>query len=152
MDESESEMEIKPTYVGGNPVCSFDKCPRFNFVMNDYPNCFQGFCAQKLRQQRNEARAENKRLKAEVEALKSGAIAELEKLYGRCCDHLLDKPCIPGPKQQDVPPLIKAELGCMTCRNASRKITETYCDDCKLRDGSNGSKWQPLKHEGETHE
>jgi len=129
MDESESEMEIKPTYVGGNPVCSFDKCPRFNFVMNDYPNCFQGFCAQKLRQQRNEARAENKRLKAEVEALKSGAIAELEKLYGRCGDR---------------PSLIKAELGCMTCRNASRKITETYCDDCKLRDGSNGSKWQPL--------
>jgi len=107
--------EIKPTYVGGNPVCSFDKCPRFNFVMHDYPNCFQGFCAQKLRQQRNEARAENKRLKAEVEAL---------KLFR--------------------PPLIKAELGCMTCRNASRKITETYCDDCKLRDGSNGSKWQPL--------
>jgi len=129
MDESESEMEIKPTYVGGNPVCSFDKCPRFNFVMNDYPNCFQGFCAQKLRQQRNEARAENKRLKAEVESLKSGAIAELEKLYGRCGDR---------------PSLIKAELGCMTCRNASRKITETYCDDCKLRDGSNGSKWQPL--------
>jgi len=137
MDESESEMEIKPTYVGGNPVCSFDKCPRFNFVMHDYPNCFQGFCAQKLRQQRNEARAENKRLKAEVEALKSGAIAELEKLYGRCGDR---------------PSLIKAELGCMTCRNASRKITETYCDDCKLRDGSNGSKWQPLQHEAATHE
>lgn len=137
MDESESEMEIKPTYVGGNPVCSFDKCPRFNFVMNDYPNCFQGFCAQKLRQQRNEARAENKRLKAEVESLKSGAIAELEKLYGRCGDR---------------PSLIKAELGCMTCRNASRKITETYCDDCKLRDGSNGSKWQPLQHEAATHE
>ena len=129
--------EIKPKIIGGNPVCSFDKCPRFNFVMNDYPNCFQGFCAQKLRQQRNEARAENKRLKAEVEALKSGAIAELEKLYGRCGDR---------------PPLIKAELGCMTCRNASRKITETYCDDCKLRDGSNGSKWQPLQHEAATHE
>jgi len=129
MDESESEMEIKPKIIDGEPVCSFDKCPRFNFVMHDYPNCFQGFCAQKLRQQRNEARAENKRLKAEVEALKSGAIAELEKLYGRCGDR---------------PSLIKAELGCMTCRNASRKITETYCDDCKLRDGSNGSKWQPL--------
>jgi hypothetical protein len=47
------------------------------------------------------------------------------------------------------PPLIKAELGCSTCRN---NTTVDYCADCKLRDGDNGSKWQPLKHEGATHE
>ena len=139
--------EIKPTYIDGEPICSKE-------CLNQ-PGCdrFPGqYCILGIMQQRNDARAENKRLKAEVEALKSGAFAELEQLYKRCCDHLLDKPCIPGPKQQDVPPLIKAELGCMTCRNASRKITETYCDDCKLRDGSNGSKWQPLQHEAATHE
>ena len=124
MDESESEMEIKPKMVDGEPICSKE-------CLNQ-PGCdrFPGqYCIIGIMQQRDDALAENKRLKAEVEALKSGAIAELEKLYGRCGDR---------------PSLIKAELGCMTCRNASRKITETYCDDCKLRDGSNGSKWQPL--------
>jgi hypothetical protein len=50
---------------------------------------------------------------------------------------------------QNRPPLIKAELGCMTCRN---NTTVDYCADCKLRDGDNGSKWQPIQHEGETHE
>jgi len=119
--------EIKPKIIDGEPMCNID-CPLFRLRECEHRMATRG-CFYGVRQQRDDALAENKRLKAEVEALKSGAIAELEKLYGRCGDR---------------PSLIKAELGCMTCRNASRKITETYCDDCKLRDGSNGSKWQPL--------
>ena len=139
MDESESEMEIKPKMVDGEPICHFE-CPQFGKLYGPLlcPYRYGGLkCLPGMEQQRDDALAENKRLKAEVEALKSGAIAELEKLYGRCGDR---------------PSLIKAELGCMTCRNASRKVTDTYCDDCKLRDGSNGSKWQPLQHEAATHE
>jgi hypothetical protein len=121
-------MEIKPIYIDGEPRCS-EACD----CLCGYK--FTNLCIPGLKQQRDNAEAEIVVLRDLLR--QQGCV--LKAIY-----KLLDE-------AEVRPPLIKAELGCMTCRNATRKATDTYCDGCEFRKETNGSKWQPIQ-EDETHE
>jgi hypothetical protein len=128
--------EIKPKFVVGEPLCS-DECPCYSTPKAYESPCWgmlNGYvCWAGVRQQRDDALAENVVLR-DLFQQQSEILKQIYEILQSAEVKVIR------------PPLIKAELGCMTCRNDSRKVTDTYCDGCELRGGlAHGSKWQPLR-------